>query len=117
MKAELKRLHSPDVDIRSYNPDSNESFCVLVQALYGPVGIDAEESFDFVICNPIWLKNECSRNQIISGRSLIIVQFFRYREIELYLRSLVESLNEPNWSDIAIKLNRHGLWEFEDYRS
>lgn len=59
MKAELKRLHSPDVyDLSSFVPVDAERFSVFVQAMIGPVGDDSSESFDIVVCSPASLAED-----------------------------------------------------------
>ncbi|WP_115061397.1 Imm8 family immunity protein [Nocardia otitidiscaviarum] len=33
-----------------------------------------------------------------------------------YLRGYIAGLDEPSWPELAAKLGRIGMWEFEDYR-
>jgi hypothetical protein len=48
MKAELKRIHNPDIDnLSEYYPNDPENFSFLLQAIVGPLGEDGEESFDY----------------------------------------------------------------------
>lgn len=46
MIAELKRIHSPDVDdLSSWMPEDS-NFSILLQVMAGPAGSPGEESFD-----------------------------------------------------------------------
>jgi hypothetical protein len=48
-------LHSPDADaLAEFTPEDPEDFALLVQAMVGPRGEEAEESFNFVVCTPRW---------------------------------------------------------------
>ena len=55
MKAELKRIHSPDADLDVYYPEDPENFSLFLQLMIGPEGEDSEESFDILICTPKWI--------------------------------------------------------------
>lgn len=55
MRAELRRLWSPDVDpVSDYAPEDPKTFGVLVRALVGPSDGEGEESFDFIVCSSCW---------------------------------------------------------------
>ncbi|MEU7142892.1 hypothetical protein ABZ942_25840 [Nocardia sp. NPDC046473] len=49
MKAELKRIHSPDANLEKGPLPSDALF---VQLMIGLIGGSGEESFDLVVCTP-----------------------------------------------------------------
>lgn len=115
MRAELKRIHSPDVDcLESYTPEDPVSFGVLVQAMVGPEGEDAEESFDFMLCTPAWLQAHMP-TELVPGRHHLFVRRYRYEELVEFLKSYCSSCEGGSWRDLALKVGRLGKWEFEDY--
>jgi len=76
MKAKLKNLHSPDVDLDSFWPENLENFGFLLQAMIGPEDQNAEESFNMQVCTPDWLKTHYTESDIVFGRHLRI--FFKF---------------------------------------
>jgi hypothetical protein len=113
---ELKRLHSPEVsDLKSFYPTNGGPFGLLVQAMFGPAGIEGEESFDIVVCNPEWLARNLKGNGLYSGRHHLICAEFNYHELINYLRECARNATGANWAEAASKLARVGQWEFEDY--
>jgi hypothetical protein len=116
MRAELKRLHSPDIDLAAYWPDDQESFHFLLRAMIGPENSDASESFDFEVCTPAWLAMNRASEGLIFGRHWIIVFGYDLEAIESRLKRLCSRTMADTWQEIAKKLGRYGKWEFEDYR-
>lgn len=116
MRAELKRLHYPDIDIGSFWPDDPESFHFLVQAMIGPEGTDTEESFDFEVSTPKWLVEHRASQGVVFGHHMIIAFDYDLNAIEARVRSLCSRATGETWEQIASQLSRFGRWEFEDYR-
>ncbi|HTH49798.1 MAG TPA: immunity 8 family protein [Candidatus Limnocylindria bacterium] len=114
MRAQLKHLHSPDVDLREYRPAEVDNFSFLLQAMIGPEGTDASESFDIVVCTPKWLSS--SRNDPLWGRHMMIVLNYDLGKIRQIISSYCSSCVGNDWQSIASLLSRIGKWEFEDYR-
>jgi hypothetical protein len=51
MRAQLKRIHSPDVqDLSACVPEVRDRFGFLLQMMVGPKGSEGEESFDLCVC-------------------------------------------------------------------
>lgn len=114
MRAHLKHLHSPDIDLQAYRPAEEDNFSFLLQAMIGPEGDDASESFDIVVCTPKWLSANCSGP--IWGRHMMIVPGYDLEKIRQTITSYCGSCSGDDWASIAVLLSRIGKWEFEDYR-
>jgi hypothetical protein len=116
MKAELKRLHSPDVvDLRAFVPLDPERFSLFVQAMVGPAGEDSTESFDFVVCTPAWLRERIESAGPMLGLHHVIVLRYDYDELFRFIRTFCERSEGKTWQEVAAKLGRLGRWEFDEY--
>lgn len=116
VRAELKRLHSPDVfDIDEASIDHEKPFSVLVQAMFGPRGSEGEESFDVVVCNPEWVEQIVRVEGLLSGRHHLIMSRFDATRIREFLTAAANESSGSTWREVAEKLSRIGKWEFEDY--
>lgn len=117
MKAELKRLHSPDAnDLSKFAPSDPRHFGLFVQVMAGPAGQTGEESFDLIVCTPAWLCEKLESSGPIIGLHHVIVAEFHYRELELFIRSYCERCVGLTWQEVALQVGRLGRWEFEDYQ-
>jgi hypothetical protein len=115
--AQLKRLHSPDIqDLRNWIPESKE-FAILLQIMAGPEGSPGEESFDVTLCTPAWIKNQVEREGVITGRHLLIIADYDYGQVNGYISRYLTTCTGNTWQEVAAKIARLGHWEFEDYRS
>ena len=116
MKAELKRVHSPDVEnFSTYWPDDVENFCFLLQAMIGPEGMEGEESFDIEVCTPKRLASTYDKHDVIIGRHLFIVFEYDYDRIIATINKFISNCSGDSWKEMAEKISRLGKWEFEDY--
>jgi hypothetical protein len=117
MRAELKRLHSPDaVDLRQYWPQNPQKFSLLLQLMVGPIGGDGEESFDLVLCTPPWLDEQLKKQPVFVGLHHLIVDRFDYDRIFAFLQDWCSKIEGSSWQDIARQLAQIGHWEFDSYR-
>nr|VFJ65291.1 MAG: Immunity protein 8 [Candidatus Kentron sp. DK] len=116
MKAELKRMHSPDIDnLEDFQPKNPDNFAFLLQIMVGPEGEDSMESFDVEVCTPEWINDTYSYEDIIIGRHHLIVKQYDYHGIFRVIESFVKGCTGSNWDEVANKIGRLGRWEFEDY--
>jgi Immunity protein 8 len=117
MKATVRRLHSPDVDLESFAPEDPEDFGLLVQLMVGPADGPGEESFDIVVCTPGWLARSVRNDGPLVGLHHLVVERYDPTRVRLYLTALVEEEEASTWPELALKINRIAKWEFADYRS
>ena len=116
MRAQVKRLHTPDADsLASFVPEREDDFSLLVQIMVGPEDDEGEESFDLEVVTPKELARRVARTGPICGRHYLIVNRFDPHQIQLWIEKAVSSCAGRNWEEITRKLSRIGRWEFEDY--
>jgi hypothetical protein len=117
VQPEIKRLHSPDVfDLCSYVPDDPDSFGLLLQVLVGPAGAEGEESFNVMVCTPRWFDAHLEATDIRSGRHHLFVKRYDHAALLRYVTDFVAQCNGTPWEEVALRISRLGMWEFEDYR-
>jgi len=115
MKASLKRLHSPDIDVETFWPEDENCFGFLLEAMIGPEGGTGEESFGMQVCKPSWLAEKYAAEEVLFGRHFVIVFDYDMRRIEDRIRKYCERCVADNWGDISTMLGRIGKSEFENY--
>lgn len=117
MRAVIRRFHSPDADdLETWAPPDPECFGLLVQALVGPLDGEGEESFDFIVCNPEWLRRKGGSDAAVLGRHHLLLFEYDFEKIREAIESVVCSAEGQDWREVAMLIARHGRWEFEDYR-
>jgi hypothetical protein len=115
IRAQLKRLHSPDLlHLKSDLPDEPQHCAILVQAHIGPENLDGEETFDFLVCTPSYLTEELSNHPYIFGRHRLIVTSFSLNTVQSAIAALCSRTWGRDWNEVAHKLARYGAWEYED---
>lgn len=112
----MKRFHSPDAELQTYEPEDASDFGVLVQVMAGPADGPGEESFDVVVCTPRWLQRLTDEQGPVICRHHLVVESWDWPRIRLFLTQEVETHEAPSWRDLAAKIGRLGKWEFEDYQ-
>ena len=114
--AELRGLHSPDVDdLRTFAP--GEVFSVFIGASIGLKGERGAEEFSFTVCSPLWLCADLERHDVIAGRHLLFMKEYNYEGLLRYIHKCLPHATGRNWNEVALKLSRWSHWEFEDYDS
>ncbi|MCG3157310.1 MAG: hypothetical protein DKINENOH_03942 [bacterium] len=116
MRAEIKKIYSPDIDLATFRPQDPESFSFLLRIIAGPEGEEGEESFDVEICTPKWLLETYAQEEVVIGRHHLIVFEYNLERIIQTIKSFCASCFGETWKEVAEKLSRLGQWEFEDYR-
>lgn len=116
MQAELRQLTTIEGDFLENLKQRDRSFCHWLRALVGPSGSAGEESFDFAVCSPAWLKDELKRNPTVDRRCMLVVDTFDPNEIEAQVRERIAQASGDNWPAVAAKIAQWSHWEFDGYR-
>lgn len=113
----LKHVLSPDVDdLSSYYPEDPDSFGFPLQLIIGPKDEAGEESFDVMVCTPTWISRNFAKDEIIMGRHYLILFEYHYERLINRINKYLQQCSGETWQEVANKVGRLGLWEFEDYQ-
>ena len=115
MKATVRAMISPDVDLATYAPANPLDVCVFIQLMVGPLDDIGEESLDLQACTPRWLERHVRENGPMMGRHYVIVERWDYAVVTSFLKGCVEREEASTWGELGTRLARIGRWEFEDY--
>ena len=117
MKPVVKSIFSSDIDdLINFIPDKDNNFCIQVRAIVGPDNGEGEESVDFEICTPLWLKQKYGPDNVITGSDKLIVFRYDYKSIKAKITRLLESCEGDTWENCGNQMSKFGLWEFENYK-
>lgn len=112
MKAELKRLHSPDADLSGGSLPADALF---VQLMIGPADSPGEESFDVMVCTPQSRQSVVDPGDPESESYLVVVDRIDAGLIQEYVQDYLQDLEAPTWQELAQEIGKLGKWEFQDY--
>lgn len=89
--------------------------CVWIEFEVGPLGEEGGDLFQLLACTPDWLIGEVERSGARWGRALLIVPRIQSDEIVNQIESQLSRLSASTWIELATKISRIAIWEFEDY--
>lgn len=116
MRARLDGIYSIDLPGGPPElPPDPEDCWLVVQADIGLEAGEAVDTFTFYVCTPKRLEKVLQVEPCQVGRHLLIVGRFDWAVVEASIRGLVDDLRGESWEELAAKIGRYGLWEFEDY--
>jgi hypothetical protein len=105
MRAVVRSVRFPDLERGArFDPGNARE---LVEVYAGPSDGPGEESFCLTVCTPAALAEVLTDQPVLVGRHWLFVAL---------PASGCRARRGPAWSEVAAKIGRLGLWEFEDYR-
>lgn len=114
MRAEVKRFLSHDLPDGRSVPEDPTNCCVGMAADLGPVGEEGADIFYFEVCTPNALGARLADGRPSWTRGLLLTPAFDWDDVEAALQQYVGSIDGKDWQEVALKLSRFLLWEFED---
>lgn len=112
MFPELKGLASADLE-REGLPPEPKNCSVFLEAEIGPSGAEGGERFGFTAITPQAVA-QCPERRW--GRGYLLLPEFTWEEVGQALSRLLAQYGGASWQEIAGKLNKELLWEFNSYR-
>src|SRR6266540_2414702 len=113
MRAEVKYFDWPDLETGK-DPAARVQSTLLVFAA-GPLHEPGEETFQLTVCTPEALAELVARDGIVIGRHFLFVETLDPQRVEDFVNDRLRRIDGDTWFDLASKIARIGLWEFEDY--
>jgi hypothetical protein len=116
MRASVQSITSPDVDLDSFAPGSNDPIYTLVEMDIGSDEGEGADIFELVVCNPAGLQKRVSDAGPMFGHHHLVVAKWDWPQIRNLIVSTIEGEQAPTWDGLAARIGRIARWEFEDYR-
>ena len=114
MRAEVRHVRFPDLE--TGQPFDPVNTVQLAEVYVGLVGEPGEEQYQVTACTPAALVDLLATQSFLLGRHWLFVAEFWPATVEAALRKLIGNIEAPSRVELAQKVSRIGLWEFEDYR-
>jgi hypothetical protein len=86
-----------------------------LEVYVGPADGPGEERYQIQVCTPAALQRFLDQQPWLIGRHWLFVRRLVPDEMTSWLCGRIESLHGDTYDDVAQKIARIGLWEFEDY--
>jgi len=112
MFPELKWLTSPDLE-QGTRPPNPKNCSIFLEAGIGSGEVEGADIFGFTVVTPAFVA-KCQEKRW--GRGYLLLPEFTWEEVEQALSRLLSHCVGASWQEIAGKLNRELLWEFDGYR-
>ena len=116
MIAQLRFVDTSGIDVETYVAPDPENAGEWITLYIGAAGEQGEESFQILVCTPLWLQDLIEREGPQIGRHHLIVYPFNLQKAIEFLRARIQTVDGPNWSVVGERLSRLAHWEFEDYQ-
>lgn len=111
MRAAVRHVWSPDLE---RNGGGHRRALIVVDV--GAAGDEGEDQFQVQAITPDGLADLLDRDAFVIGRHFLVVRTINFDAIAAFLTDRITRLEADTWDELAAKIGRIGLWEFEDYR-
>lgn len=115
-RLEIKSLHSSDVELFAWLPDSNSVWFPL-QLEIGEAGDARSDVFDMMVATPEGMLEKATPDArgVLSKRGLLVLRTFSWDTLRHTLDSIVRDCQAETWETSVLRLQRYFYWEYEDY--
>jgi hypothetical protein len=113
VRAELKRICSPDVSsLETWSP-AEDQFGIFLEVYIGPADQVGEEQFGMLLCTSEWFANNRVGERPVSGLHTLFVRSYNYPDLKSCLERAVRRCDSDSWIELVKKLAWLGHHEFE----
>ena len=119
VRGKLKGLDTaaiPSGDIHGFRPEDPTNFSIPVTASIGPANGEGAELFQLTIRSPGYVEPETAGKGFAFERGTLILERWDPDLAERAIGDLCRRTEGYFWQEVAQRLTRYLLWEFEDYQ-
>jgi hypothetical protein len=119
VRGKLKGLDTaaiPSGDIHDFRPADPTNFSIPVTASVGPANSEGAELFQLTIRSPGYVEPETAGKGFAFERGTLILDSWDPGLAERAISDMCRRTEGYFWHEVAQKLTRYLVWEFEDYR-
>lgn len=69
-----------------------------------------------MVYTPRWFPDPFAKDDVVMGRHYLVIFEYDYERLINRINTYLELCSGETWQDVARKVARIGLWEFEDYK-
>ena len=102
--------------LETFKPEDPEFFGFYVSAFIGPQDEPGTDMFTFFICSPGQLVRERIEKGFWFLHGVLLLTRWDYAVLHRAIADLCAHTVGENWDEVATKLSRYGIWEFEDWK-
>jgi hypothetical protein len=115
LRVVVKSIYVEDkVPLKSFFPENKDCFGAWVFVQIGP---DIEKNdfvYQILVCTPNWIERKYQSLGAVWGRHMLIVFQYDPKHIQSEIEKYVAQRTGKSFWEIAQKISRVGVWEFED---
>jgi hypothetical protein len=116
MKAEVKAVSSPDVEVPDTASAARARDSVLLQLYVGPAGEPGHESFEVLLVTTAWLVNRLAEQEGVFGAATYFMEEIDVAAALSVLAGRIASMEGDTWEDLGRRIGSFAHWEFDDYQ-
>ena len=114
MRLEIKSIHSPDVNLYAWSPETWDEVYVLVELEIGEREDERCDLFQVVVATPEALRRRWAGERfVLAERGVLVVADYDLRVLRRELERIVQDCAASSWPDAVALLQRYFLWEYE----
>ena len=109
----IKPVIKHEIDVTG-TPETEDDFWVSICVSVGPEEELGADFFYFYVASPKNLLRTVEQNEVLAGRGLLILNKFDLNAIKEKIDDLLLECSRPTWKEVAMALNRYGIWEYDE---
>jgi hypothetical protein len=114
VRLRIKSIHSPDVEIDAWRPESLEDVYFPLELEIGLAEKESASLFQIMVATPEGLRRN-AKETIISERGMLVLSEFSWKIVHDALDRIIASSAGDSWQETVLRLQRYFFWEYEDY--
>jgi hypothetical protein len=95
-------------------PEHTDDFVLAANADIGVADSEGVEYFYFRILTPKRLLTILNEDKILNGRATFIVNEYDLKLVENEINNILKDCIRSTWDEVAIAINRHLEWEYDN---